>query len=615
MDNSAMRLLVKSLLGRLEKRADYFELPSGRLSTYEVKALELLSTSESELDGAASSKPPAGGPFEGLSISDTNVTGIAGARSSLQLNTAAFGRTGPDSDELRICLDFGTAMSKAWATGRDVGETLPLVIGKAAGMGETLAVPSSIFIADNGRIYFGRDAERQHRAESRPGRARFDNLKRMLSEQQIGCDLFALPPHPGVDPTSSGFTQGDLLVLYLAWLTDLTEKALKDAMTATGGILLRDEEALRAVMRRFAIPCFEDAEDDRVGGIARAQWAREVMRDALLRAQVLADTLSAQWSNITTVGVAPMMKGLHELDVEPLSFLIAKDAEIREPIAAGASRFRSVLVKGEEPVDRPIRRLLMVVDAGAGTTDFAMFQAITPAGKTEPHYALLRRSVRMTRIAGNQVDSILRPLLLESCGINPETGYPRNDTDFAYIKADLDSQLRDLKRLLFEQQSIDVELKPNARGTLDLAKLLSAPSIGEGARRLLNIRERLLKEVFASDQIEEIRAASRTGLPYPIYVLLTGGSSGLPMIGELAKDEVEISGTRFRFLLVDGLPDWIDRLPREVAQLLASVYPQCAVAIGGSVPELPAELPDFDTPITPPLPGERRLERVQTQGI
>lgn len=87
------------------------------------------------------------------------------------------------------------------------------------------------------------------------------------------------------------------------------------------------------------------------------------------------------------------------------------------------------------------------------------------------------------------------------------------------------------------------------------------------------------------------------------------------MISELARGEVEIGGARFKLLLVDRLPDWIDRLPRDAAQRLADVYPQCAVAIGGSVPELPAELPDFDTPITPPLPGERRLERVQTQGI
>jgi molecular chaperone HscA len=506
-------------------------------------------------------------------------------------------------------------MSKAWATAREVGETLPLVIGKPAGIGETLAVPSSIFIADNGRIYFGRDAERQHRADSRPGRTRFDNLKRMLSEEQIGCDLFALSPRSGVDPTESGLTQGDLLVLYLAWLTDVTEKALKDALLETDGTALQDEDTLRAVKRRFAIPCFEDAEDDHVGGIERARWAREVMRNALLRAQVLADSLSGKWNNITTALVVPMMKRLHELDVKPLTVLLMDDAEIREPIAAGASRFDSILVTGGEPSDRPVRRLLMVVDAGAGTTDFAMFQAITPAGKTEPRYALLRRSVRMSRIAGNEVDSILRPLILESCGINPETGYPRSEEDFQYIKADLDSQLRDLKRLLFDQGTVDIELKPNARGTLELAKLLSAPSMEERARRLLQIRERLLTGVFGPDQIEEIRVAARTGSAYPIYVLLTGGSSGLPIIRQLATGEVEISGTQFRFSLLERLPDWIDRLPRDLGQRLASVYAQCAVAIGGSVPELPKELADFDIPITPPLPGERRLERVQMRGI
>jgi hypothetical protein len=74
-------------------------------------------------------------------------------------------------------------------------------------------------------------------------------------------------------------------------------------------------------------------------------------------------------------------------------------------------------------------------------------------------------------------------------------------------------------------------------------------------------------------------------------------------------------GIQFRFLPVDGLPDWINRLPREAAQNLAAVYPQSAVAIGGSVPELPEELSDLRAPITPARGGVRKLERFQVTGM
>lgn len=614
MDLSAAQLLVKSLLGRLDSRSNYFDLPSGRLSAEEVEALRVLSGSSAAHSTTASPTQLTDAPVELTPASGPRISQAA-AQQPLALNTEVFERVGPAENQLRICLDFGTAMSKAWASGRNVGETLPLVIGTPAGMGETLAVPSSIFIADSGRIYLGQDAERQHRAEVRPGRARFDNIKRMLSDGQVDSDIYTLPLRAGIDPTDSGLTQGDLLVLYLAWLTDLSERALGDAITATSGAFSYGGESLRSVVRRFAIPCFEDADDDRVRGPARAKWAGRVMRDALLRAQVLADSLSGTWQQLTTTRLAPLVVQLHQIDVQPISQLLADDAEIREPIAAGASRFDSVLVAQNGPATRPSRRLLMVVDAGAGTTDFAMFQAITPAGESEPRYAFLRHSVRMSGIAGNEVDAILRPLFIESCGIIPESGNPLNDEDFAYLKTDLDSQIRDLKRLLFERQTIDIDLKPNAHGTFNLATLVTEPKMAQRGQELRRIRDDIVKSVFTTDQLNDMREYNRTGSPYPIYVLLTGGSSGLPIVQALARGELELERVHFKFLLVDRLPDWINRLPTEASQRLADAYPQCAVAIGGSAAALPLELADLDSPITPPPPGDRKLERIQISGV
>ena len=175
---------------------------------------------------------------------------------TIELDLSALKRSGPKATAIRLCLDFGTAMSKAWATGRGAAETLPLLIGQAAGEAG-LTVPSSIYIGDSGHIYLGSAAERQHRAEAQSARPRFDNLKRMLSEAEVGTELRALPLRDGIDPTHSGITGGDLLVLYFAWLTDLSETALEKAITATGGKFSVGRSDIRGTVRRFAIPCFE----------------------------------------------------------------------------------------------------------------------------------------------------------------------------------------------------------------------------------------------------------------------------------------------------------------------------------------------------------------------
>lgn len=599
MDKVAAQLLVRSFLGRLERRQNFYE---GRLSVDDVSALEALCDLEQHALAKPLDYPQA--------VERPKAAGIV----PYELKIDAFKRSGPPVEELRICLDFGTAMSKAWATGHDAAQTLPLVIGRPAGLGDVLMVPSSIFIGDNGRIYLGQEAERQHRIDLRPDRFRFDNLKRMLSEEQIGSDLYSLPLRPGLDPTNSGLSPGDLLVLYLAWLTDLSERALTDAVSATGGALSFGEFDHRGVTRRYAIPCFEVADDETDHRVNRAEWARNTMQDALLRAQVLADSLSENWSQLTTARLAPLMKHLRDLDVTPLSSLMAIDPAIREPIAAGASRFDAVLGR-DEPASQPTRRLLMVVDAGAGTTDFCMFQAITPIGHEAPRYGLLRGSVRMSRIAGNEIDAILRPLILESCGINPHNGNPRSEEDFAYIRTDLDSQIRNLKRILFDRQKVDIELKPNASGTLELATLVSDPKFEQRGRELLKIRNEIVADVITAEKLEVVRSINASmGQPYPIHILLTGGSSGLPIIRELASGELDLHGARFRFFPVERVPTWIDDLPRETAQLLTSVYPQCAVAIGGSAAKLPEELRDMEL-ITPPRRGERKLERFQTQGL
>ena len=606
MELAEAKLLIRSLVGRLERRETFFEIPSGRLSCYEVEALtSLAEVNPRPLPTDARPENEAVLPPEP----------IRGANIPKRLIRDAFSRKGPPEKTLRICLDFGTAMSKAWATGRTVGETLPLILGEDAGGSPALAVPSSIFINDRGGIYIGLEAERQHREHIGKDRRRFDNIKRLLSEVPVDSDLYALPLDREIDPTESGLSRGDLLVLYLAWLTDLSLTALDGAIRVSGSDI-GGESDLRSVVRRYAIPCFEDADSD-LRGKQRAAWAKSVMADILLRSQVLADTLAGNWDQLTTRTLRILMDELHDMDVRGLSSLLAQRADIREPVAAGASRFDSEIAAASYYPRGLRRRLLLVVDAGAGTTDFAMFQVINRNDEhDDPRYALLRRSVRMSRIAGNQIDEILRPLILEKCGIDPKSGAPRSVDDFDHIRRDLDSQIRNIKQRLFVSGSVDIVLNPNAIGRLDLTNLEDSEAFQSCFQELTRIRDGIVGSLFSKPHLDDIKAANlATSQPYPIAVLLTGGSAVLPCIQNLAVGDLNLGGTHFRFTLVDRMPDWIDRLPRETAERVGAIYPQSAVAIGGSASELPVEIDDMENPITPPAPGRRILPTTQITGV
>jgi hypothetical protein len=133
--------------------------------------------------------------------------------------------------------------------------------------------------------------------------------------------------------------------------------------------LAADRDKLRYVKRRFAIPCFEDAEDDR-GSSKRAPWAQGVMERSTERAQILADTLHGKWDGLTAAEVRSVLDQLRRLELEPLMSILTKTASVREPIAGGASRFEEEI--GDAENQAPTRYPL-VVDAGAGTSDFAMF--------------------------------------------------------------------------------------------------------------------------------------------------------------------------------------------------------------------------------------------------
>ena len=71
-----------------------------------------------------------------------------------------------------------------------------------------------------------------------------------------------------------------------------------------------------------------------------------------------------------------------------------------------------------------------------------------------------------------------------------------------------------------------------------------------------------------------------------LHVVLTGGSSPLPMMQALGQGQIDVRGHRILRQSVDPTPEWMEGMPDE----LLAVYPQLAVAIGGAAETMPETL-------------------------
>ena len=112
MERFEAQLLLKNLLSRVETRADGSRALTGKLTDSELSALrmalELLSSQPTAASGAVTAEPAASSP----DLAATEPPGRSTPESRIELNLGAL--TSPEPPEnTRLCLDFGTAMSKA----------------------------------------------------------------------------------------------------------------------------------------------------------------------------------------------------------------------------------------------------------------------------------------------------------------------------------------------------------------------------------------------------------------------------------------------------------------------------------------------------------------------
>lgn len=461
---------------------------------------------------------------------------------ALELDLSSLDRDQPSLEGYVLCLDFGTAMSKAFAR-KAYQKYLELELGTAAGESGFL-LPSSIFIGDDKKVYFGVEALRQSEREGHAGHKRLDSIKSHLS-QRTGADIdytwleLSENPHAAELP----LTHGDAIRLYLAYFIDIAVQALARYPELAG-------ENTRHVLRRYAHPCWPDTQQ---------AAASTKMQEMMEQAQILADTFSGQWSNgIPLQKLREALKQVKTLQAMPHYLL---DKGIPEPVAVAGS----IVYDTEHQRDA-----FMVVDVGAGTTDFGLFIVV----KKDDDDVVVHQvgdSVMGLMQAGDKVDSLLRFYIATKEGID------RDDAHGGEVMADLARRIRGLKEALFRTGRVEYVLSDGSTGIVYKNEFLDDERVVRFASVMQDAFTKSLSKV--DDSWLKLLSNNHN---MTLKVAVTGGSAPLDMMQALSHGEIDVNGHTIKREPLDVRPDWLDEHPA-----LDVIYPQLAVAIGGTAEVMP----------------------------
>jgi hypothetical protein len=568
MEKDIAKMLLESILDRIvtDPKTGQKSLP-GILSKIELealqKALEELGGSPLKtifsLDLQTLGSPNNGNEATNLKIEDSIDKEEPSASPTVvsetsqivaELNLASLNFNEAENKEVNLCLDFGTAMSKAFATiveNDEVIENLPLKIGKrdTTRAGVIYPIPSSIWIENSGRIFFGDQAIANSLLDISGKRHRFDSLKRELTMGLPQTSLHSIQLDKQINPTDTPFSMDDAITLYLGYLTDLTCTELSEQYGKS-----------RYVRRRFALPSWPPDRKD---------WGVELLKKMLSKAQIVADTFHGRWVDGITIKEAKMV--LDNVNVLPNfpEYLIGEG--ITEPLAAGASQIRK---------EEASRGIVMVIDIGAGTSDMALFVAVENPNKSIFNAWPVKNCTGSLSMAGDALDQALLAVIREKEHIDT------SDPNFQKIFAQLRMDIRRLKEDLFNNGNCTYTLVSGSRGTIDLDDFLDRDEVTNFSTRLFETFDEILNKVDKSIP-ERLHVNGLT-------VVLTGGGANLPMVKKLAKGKTSIAGININ-------RDQAPLVPEAFLSdsELSYVYPQLAVAIGGAMPVLMNEANTIET--------------------
>ena len=493
------------------------------------------------------------------------------------MNTDVLRLDASPAPEWVLCLDFGTAKSKAFAATDDEEqpELEPLPIGQADNDdldGSVHEVSSCVWIDDDGRLFVGSEAVKlgmNYGGERRP----LHSLKQEISQvdPEDGQAELARKLPVDVDPTST-LTYANVIAIYLAYLTDLATTALESRV------------GTRYVRRRFTVPSWRSPQ---------RRWAADLLGKSLLRAQLLADTFHGRWRDgIPVEQVAHSVRAAAGHDGE-LTWMAAAESDEwtdwthgrLEALAAASARLWN---------DGSARDVMLVVDVGAGTTDLSLFWVVQRESEFHRAWPIADAGIRQ---AGDTLDRLLVEALLRKAGIG------RDETGERARRGLRRKGVRRLKETLFQTGSVMAILVNDETVTLSREEFLDSDGVGKFSERIAGEIQQLL------DGVDESwgRAVGARG----VTLVLTGGGCDLPMITGLDDRPWRMGGRKVACRLAPRVPEG---LASEFREEFIAAYPRLAVAMGGA---LKTRLDEKDVMKEwmggTPTPG--RLERFRTKGV
>lgn len=493
------------------------------------------------------------------------------------INETAWSLSVPQSDGYVLSLDFGTAKSKAFAASvngdPEDADLVELALGRRDNDldGAVYTVASSVWISDDGLMYAGSAALRKSMQAGSVGNAtrrRLDSVKQQLTLISVEQNLGSLKLEAEINPTNIDLSYEDAVCFYLAFLTDLAVSELAGRGHS------------RYIRRRFTIPAWR---------ASQRAWAAPILAKLLVRAQVLADTFHGHWANGIPAATLKSVMAAAKLHETELLYLLdgyngqsgAFPNGLLEPLAAGSGRIMA---------DRHARNLVLVVDVGAGTTDFSLFWSVQGAKgrKAFP----VEPCGDAVRVAGDILDEILlAELLRRADGGSGDWMRKRFETEIRH------GGIRRMKETLFLTGRLDVTVADQSV-SIELPEFLNNDRV---KRFSLTIEEAIRKFLCSVDS--SWQKADQA------LLVLTGGGASLPMIKDLVNKRWELGGRSISFKAAEAVPEAIQEFDADFQK----EYPQLAVAIGGALPVLDERfiIREFAGAATKPGP----LERTQMTGL
>ncbi len=449
-----------------------------------------------------------------------------------------------------LCLDFGTAKSKAFAATdeEEDPEFEPLPLGDDDGDIDRskYEVSSCVWIDDDGRLFVGSEAVKRGMnyggdpATRRP----LESVKQEISQvdPEDGAAELARKLPRDVDPTST-LTYADAITIYLAYLTDL-------AVTASAR-----RAGTRYVRRRFTVPCWQSTQ---------RRWAAELLGRSLLRAQLLADTFRDRWRDgIPVAWVASAVRAAAAHDGELTRLAATESNDVTDDWTRGTFE---ALAAASACIwrDRFARDLMLVVDVGAGTTDFSLFWVVQD-GESHRAFPIADGNAGI-RQAGDTLDRLLVEALLRKAGLGVD------ETGERARRGLRRKGVRQLKERLFRVGSLTEFLVNDEEVTLSREEFVESDGVRRFTDGIAGKIQRLLEGVHES----WAKAATEKG----ITLVLTGGGRDLPMIAALKHRRWRLGGRAVPFRVARRVPRSVeDRFDAAFIQ----VYPRLAVAMGGAL--------------------------------